>query len=145
MATKTGSQIAEKYQRGVAGAGQDYVAGVQNPSRPWAAATVQGEARWRAGIQAAISAGSFGKGVQKAGDQKWQNGALNKGAQRYQAAAGEAAAAYSQVADRIMSAATAARNAVSNMPSETLEQRIAKSAAAQRAISAAWNGGKPKA
>ena len=46
MAKKTPEQIAEKYQRGVAGAGQDYSLGVQNPSRPWAASTQKGAARW---------------------------------------------------------------------------------------------------
>lgn len=143
MAKKTPEQIAEKYQRGVAGAGQDYAAGVQNPSRSWSQATQQGAARWRAGIQQAIQNKTFERGVQAAGDGKWQQAAVNKGAQRYQAAAGEAAASYSQVAGRIMAAANAAQSAVANMPNETLEQRIARAAAAMRATSTAW-GSKTK-
>lgn len=140
MAKKTPEQIAEKYQRGVAGAGQDYAAGVQNPSRSWAQATAQGAARWQAGIQEAIQNKAFERGVQRAGDAKWQTNALAKGAQRYQGAAAEAAQEYAAVAGQIMSAASAAQSAVANMPNETLEQRIARSAAAQRAISAAWKG-----
>lgn len=138
MAKKDPSQITEKYQRGVAGAGADYASGVSNPSKPWASATQAGAARWRAGITAAIAAKSFERGVSQAGDAKWQNAAVNKGAQRYQAAAQEAGQAYGQVASKIMSAAAAAQAAVASMPDETLEQRIAKSAAAQRAISNAW-------
>lgn len=141
MSKKTAEQIAEKYQRGVAGAGADYAAGVQAPSRPWSAATQAGANRWKSGIQQAISEGAFEKGVSKAGDAKWQQNALNKGAARYSAAAGEAAQEYAKVAGRIMSAASAAQSAVSNMPDETLDQRIARSGAAQRAVSAAWKGG----
>ncbi len=140
MSKKSAEQIIEKYQRGVAGAGGDYAAGVQNPSRPWAAATQKGAARWQAGIQKAIQEKAFEKGVAQAGDAKWQQNALNKGAQRYSAAAGEAAQEYAAKAGQIMSAAASAQSVVANMPNETLDQRIARSAAAQRAVSNAWKG-----
>lgn len=144
MSKKTPQQISDKYQRGVAGAGNDYASGVQSPSKPWAQATAAGAQRWAAGIQQAIQLKSFESGVSKAGDQKWQAGALNKGATRYTAAAADAATAYSQVADRVMGAASAAQSAVANMPNTTLEQRLARAAAAARAISAYHNGGKVK-
>jgi len=140
MSKKSADQIIEKYQRGVAGAAGDYAAGVQAPSRPWAAATQAGAKRWASGVQKAIQENTFQKGVSKAGDAKWQENALNKGAQRYAAAAGEAATEYAKVAGQVMSAAASAQSAVANMPDETLDQRIARSAAAQRAVSAAWKG-----
>ena len=74
-------------------------------------------------------------------DAKWQQKAAGVGAQRYQAAAQDAGSEYGKVAGKIMSAAGAAQAAVSNMPNETIEQRIARSAAAQRAISGAWKKG----
>jgi len=141
MAKKTPEQIAEKFQRGVAGAGSDYLSGVQNPSRPWASATVAGGKRWTAAIQEAIQKNSFARGVQRAGDAKWAERAATIGAQRYTTAAPQAAAGYSQVAGRIMAAASAAQAAVQSMPNESIEQRIARSAAAQRAISKYWEGG----
>ena len=137
MSKKTADQIIEKYQRGVAGAAGDYAQGVQSPSRPWAQAAQQGAKRWASGVQKAIQENAFQKGVSKAGDAKWQEAALNKGAQRYAAAAGEAASEYAKVAGAVMSAAAAAQSAVANMPDETLDQRIARSAAAQRAVSGA--------
>ena len=140
MSKKTADQIIEKYQRGVAGAAGDYAAGVQNPSRPWATATQQGAKRWASGVQKAIQDNAFQKGVSKAGDAKWQENALNKGAQRYSAAAGEAATEYAKVAGQVMSAGAAAQAAVASMPDETLDQRIARSGAAQRAVSNAWKG-----
>ena len=140
MSKKTADQIIEKYQRGVSGAGNDYALGIQNPSRPWASATQAGAARYEAGVQQAIQEKRFQKGVSQAGDAKWQEAALNKGVQRYSAAAGDAAQAYAQVAGQVMSAGAAAQSAVANMPDSTLDQRIARSAAAQRAVSAAWKG-----
>ncbi len=142
MARKTPEQIAEKFQRGVQGASADYQAGVQNPSRSWSQATQAGAARWRASIQEAIAQNKFQRGVQAAGDAKWQQGALNQGAQRYSAAAATAAAAYQQKAGQIMSAAAAAQSAVASMPNETQEQRLARAVAAMRAVSNAWKGGR---
>jgi hypothetical protein len=63
----------------------DYVSGIQNPRTDWAAATKAAEDSWKQGIQAAISAGSFGKGVTKAGSGKQIAKAIGKGAQRYAA------------------------------------------------------------
>jgi len=134
------SQIAAKYQRGVAGAAQDYALGVQNPARSWSQATVAGQDRWRQGVQDAIASGSFAAGVQKAGDAKWQQRAAGRGAQNYSAAANDAAAAYAAVAQNIVAAAQAARSAASSMPNATIEQRIARSAAAQRAVSQFYAG-----
>jgi len=142
MALKTAQQIADKYQRGVSAAGPDYTAGVQNPSRPWAQATINGARRWETGIQGAIQNKSFAAGVQRAGDQAWQQGALNKGAQRYTAAATDASTKYAGRADQIMAAAATARAAIANMPTDTQEARIARSAAAQRATSQHWKGNK---
>jgi hypothetical protein len=142
MANKDAATIVEKYTRGVAGAGADYAAGVQNPSRPWAAATQQGAKRWAAGIQKAISDGSFQKGVAAAGDAKWQQNAATKGAQRYQGAAAEAGQAYAAIAQRVVAAGQAARNAVASMPDETQEQRLQRAISAMRATSNAWKGGR---
>ncbi len=138
MAKKTPDQIVEKYQRGVQGAGTDYANGVQNPSRSWASATAAGAARWQAGIQEAISNGAFARGVQAAGDQKWQAAAVSKGTQRYQAAAQDAANNYARVAGQVMAAAQAAQSAAANLPNATQEQRLQRAVAAMRATSAAW-------
>lgn len=138
MAQKTAEQIAEKYGRRVAGAGADYAAGVQAPSRPWAQATIASEPRWKAGITEAISKKSFTRGVQKAGDAKWQERASTIGASRYTAAAPEAASAYAAVAGQIMQAGNAARQAAQAMPNATLEQRLQRAVAAMKATSDFW-------
>ena len=140
MSVKDANQVAQKFQRRVAGAAQDYAEGVASPSRDWAQATVGAKARWQAGIQEAIQRGSFESGIQRAGSAKWQERASTLGAQRYSAAAQTAGTAYAAVAGNVMAAANAGREAAARLPNTTIDERIARSAAAQRAISAHWKG-----
>jgi hypothetical protein len=65
-------------------AGDDYKTGVQNPRADWEAQTKAAEGNYEQGIQKAISAKRFGKGVARAGTEKWRFKALSVGADRYQ-------------------------------------------------------------
>lgn len=75
--------IEEKWKRRTTSAGPEYELGVQNPTKDWQAATVAAEASYNAGVQAAITAKRYGKGVTLAGTKKWQDGAINKGVRRF--------------------------------------------------------------
>jgi len=77
------SNVGAKWARRAGSAAQEYQEGVQNPRASWQAATVAAEAAHNAGIQAAIQAKSFVKGVQKAGDAAWAKGATTKGVERF--------------------------------------------------------------
>lgn len=57
----------------------DYAAGIANPRRPWAASTKAAESSYEAGVTKAIGRKAFGKGVSKAGDEKWQRKASTRG------------------------------------------------------------------
>ena len=61
----------------------DYEDGVRNPRTSWKNATLAATKNFEAGIQAAISEKRFEAGVSKAGDSKWQRGALEKGTVRW--------------------------------------------------------------
>lgn len=61
----------------------DYEAGIRDPRTDWAQATAAADAAWKSGVQAAVQAGSFKKGVTRAGTSKWQAGSLEKGTQRW--------------------------------------------------------------
>lgn len=61
----------------------DYEAGVNNPKSSWQANTLASADAWKAGIQQAIQQGSFSKGVNRAGNAGWQDGAVNKGVPRW--------------------------------------------------------------
>jgi len=82
-AIKDTSAISAKWQRRAATAGVEYEEGVKNPRSPWDTATAGAEKNYVAGVQAAISRGSFGKGVRKTGHAGWQKAATEKGPARY--------------------------------------------------------------
>lgn len=77
------AQIAKKWATVTPGRSADYEAGVQAPRKDWARVTVAAADAWKAGVTAAIAAGSFSRGVAKAGVAKWQQGAITKGVQRW--------------------------------------------------------------
>ena len=77
------STIAEKWERRASSAGQEYSEGVASPRRSWAASTKAAEPAYEQGIQGAISRKAFGKGVDKAGDNKWQTRSQELGGARF--------------------------------------------------------------
>ena len=79
---KDAASLQQKYQTRATAAAGDYTKGVQNTTG-WAAAASASEANWEQGVTAAAAAKTYSKGVNQAGDSKWQAGAVNKGAQRY--------------------------------------------------------------
>jgi len=93
-AIKALDRIGEKWSRVTQQATADYQAGVQNPKSDWAEKTSGADKNYAAGVQAAISRGSFAKGVKKAGTEKWKTNALEKGAPRFSTGVALARQAY---------------------------------------------------
>lgn len=60
-----------------------YEAGVRSPLRNWAEATKAASDAWKTGVTNAISKGLFAKGVSRAGNAAWQEGAITKGVPRW--------------------------------------------------------------
>lgn len=83
MRVKSPSEARAKWIQRTGAAGQAYKDGIMNPRRPWAEATAAGTANYTAGIQAAIGRNAFANGVQRAGNGKWQRGAVDKGSVRW--------------------------------------------------------------
>ncbi|MCK5614436.1 hypothetical protein KAR91_71890 [Candidatus Pacearchaeota archaeon] len=91
---KSLDQIGSKWKRRAGNAGPEYAEGVTNPRKSWVDETAKSEKNYEQGVQNAISRKSFGKGVRKAGNQKWQDGAINKGTVRYGQGIAESGDAY---------------------------------------------------
>jgi len=87
-------KIAKKWATVTPGRSSDYQDGVENPRRDWANATAGAEDAYQAGVTQAIAEKRFGKGVRKAGTDKWQQGALQKGTQRWGPGVAMAESAY---------------------------------------------------
>ena len=102
---KVRSNYGSKWARVTPQRSQDYQQGVQNPKVPWQEATIAAAANQAAGVQEAIREKRFEKGVAKAGNAAWQEGALTKGVSRFgegvQVAEGKYAANFAPYAQTI--------------------------------------------
>lgn len=94
MDVKDMATISQKFAARAAVAGPDYERGASNPRRPWAQSAAAAEANYATGVQAAIAKGRFGKGVAKAGDQKFLRGVKEKGVARFPAGVAAATGDY---------------------------------------------------
>lgn len=72
-------QIASKWAEVTPMRSADYAAGIANPRRSWSAATKAAEKAYEEGINKSIAKKAFGKGVTKAGDEKWARKASTRG------------------------------------------------------------------
>lgn len=72
-------QIATKWAEVTPMRSADYAAGVAAPRRSWAAATKAAEKSYEEGVAKSIVKKAFGKGVTKAGDEKWTRKATTRG------------------------------------------------------------------
>lgn len=61
----------------------EYIEGVENPKVDWGKATLEAVDAQAKGIQAALTAKSFARGVAKAGTAKWKSKTLQKGPGRW--------------------------------------------------------------
>lgn len=93
---KSASSIAEKWARVTPQRTQDYQEGVANPRTSWQKAATAAAASQAAGVQAAIADKRFEKGIAKAGDEKWQRNATEKGAMRWGPGVQASGEAYSE-------------------------------------------------
>lgn len=85
----------QKWATRSSAASGDYAAGARSPRRSWSASAAASEANYEAGVNEAIGRKAFGKGVQDAGDGKWQKGIEEKGRTRYQSGVAVAQGEYS--------------------------------------------------
>lgn len=87
-------QIAKKWAEVTPMRSGDYAAGIQNPRRSWSVATKAAEKAYEEGVTKAITRKSFGKGVGKAGDEKWQRKASINGVRNWGPGVAEAKGDY---------------------------------------------------
>lgn len=95
-AIKDLGDIAKKFQTVTPQRAGEYTEGVEKSTVDWAQATEAAEGSYEAGIQSAVQRKAFGKGVRKAGTQKFKEGVRTKGGQRFAAGVAIAGPAYEQ-------------------------------------------------
>lgn len=75
--------VAEKWSRRAGSAQQEYTDGVSSSTRSWEAASSAAENAYKQGVADAANRGAFGKGVKRAGNERWKRNAIEKGGARY--------------------------------------------------------------
>lgn len=93
-AIASASEIAAKWARVTPLRATDYEDGIRNPRTDWATSTAAANDAWKAGVQQAIAADSFRRGVASAGTATWQANAISKGPARWQQGVAAGAANY---------------------------------------------------
>lgn len=122
---KTPAQAADRYQKGVAGAGAAYTAGVQN-SGDWAQGALDAAARRNAGLQQAIADGTIDAGIQATGTAGWRARTLAKGPQAYTQSTATARPRYEQGMNRAMQYQQNAAAATASIDTSTAAGRDQK-------------------
>jgi hypothetical protein len=85
MNVKNLANAAKKYGTNAQAGSANYASGVQS-NQNWMTNTEAASATWAQGVTSAATNGTFAKGVTKAGQTKWQQGAVQKGQGRFQQA-----------------------------------------------------------
>jgi hypothetical protein len=78
-----GVRICNRWQKNTAGATEDYKKGIANPKRSWGRETCLACDRYSSGVDKAYGRNAFGKGVKKAGTNRWRAKTLLKGPTRF--------------------------------------------------------------
>lgn len=77
------NKTADLWAKRAAASRDEYLDGVQNPRKDWENATVNASDRHQEGLEESFQRGSFTKGVQKAGTDKWQKKSIKLGPGRF--------------------------------------------------------------
>jgi len=96
MVIKPLSVSQEKWRSRAQAATPAYSDGVSDPKVRWAGPAADASDAWAGGVQAAIANDRFRKGVEAAGDGKWQSATIKKGVPRYGQGIRESGEAYSK-------------------------------------------------
>lgn len=80
---KSLDKISKKWVLVSSRSADSYKEGIESTTKDWAAATAAAESNYETGVNAAIAAKRFGKGVRDAGTSKWKANALAKGPNRF--------------------------------------------------------------
>ena len=122
---KTAAQAADRYQKGVQGAGAAYTAGVQN-SGDWAQGALDAANRRNAGLMEAINSGAIDQGITNRGTPGWRQATLAKGPTNYVQSTATARPKYEQGMQRAMQYQQNAAAATASIDTSTASGRDQK-------------------
>jgi len=134
MSKVTATEYAEKWSRNMKGSTTDIRRGVENVTEAPGAKAARKSDKMLAGVQRAIADGTWQRAVAAVSLEDWKRATLDKGLGRIAAGVDNAQQSQVQMAEKLLAAVDSVKATVDQMPDDTLEDRIAKSAAFQRGM-----------
>ena len=136
MARMTPAEIAEKQIRRAQAASGDYTAGVERTTKNPMQEAKKKKAKLKANFLKAVDDGKWEAGLDSVTEADWKRLTVEKGGARYGEGISKAAGKIAEFHQEFQPFIQAAADRVNAMPDTTLDERIAKSAAMQRAAAA---------
>ena len=130
---KTLDQVVGKWTTNAQGAGQAWLDGINNTTVDPTALAAQNSAGYLAGVQLAVSSGLWQRRLAAAGKQKWLSQSNAKQG-NYGTGIEAGKDNYQQAMTTWLPAIQQAGAAAKQMPGQTIDQRIARSAYVQRTL-----------
>lgn len=134
MARVNAQQWMDKWGRRLQAAGPDITAGIDRVSVAPGQSAAQAADRYASGLMESIQNGTWETNVAKVSLQDWKTAMKTKGIGRLAAGVSQAQATKLQKITQSLAAVDASVAEIANMPQDSLEARIARSVAFQRAM-----------
>ncbi len=135
---KSASMSSQKFVERAGAASGDYVKGAQETSKDQASRAIGSKAIWAQSLTAAISRGSYEKGLSKSGKAGWLKGVQEKGQNRFGEGVAASASKYATESGKYDSARAAADNLPRGLKGSATN--LAKVAAVVNALRTAKTG-----
>src|SRR5712664_2059135 len=132
---KNAQQVAQKWARNLGASTEDIKAGVQGVTVNPAALAVAKQAAMLQKLTAAVQSGKWAKGLGRVTLQSWQAAMMDKGISRVASGAQASEGKFAAFMTQLLPVAERVKAQVKTMPKLTVEDSIARSAAAIRAFS----------
>ena len=134
MAKVTASQYVDKWARNLISAGPSITDGVNNVTEaPGIKAARKGD-KWMAGLTRSFQDGTWQRAVGAVTLEDWKSAVITKGIPRISVGVNQAKPKQLLMAEKLLAAVDSVTSIINQMPDNTLEERISKSAAFQRAM-----------
>lgn len=135
MSALTGQEIADKWKRNLTASIPAIKAGVLAVTQSPMAKAAQKPDAYLEGVRRAVESGKWAEGLNSVSLAEWQNRTANAGTERISRGAGDAVNKVAAFQTQLKPITDRIKSAVDAMPSGSLEDSIARSAAAIRMMS----------
>src|SRR6266576_6295919 len=133
MAIPDAATVGQRWQQGASAGTQRFVEGIQSTTKDPTALAVAAGGKYLANVQAAYTSGRWARGLQRAGKSGWQTATVAK-AGNYSTGISAAQDKYAAAIGPVLQVEAQLQAQIAQMPNNSIEDAIARSAAMQRGL-----------